>query len=88
MNRSTFIDDVDFQNDDVATPYVRESGQTLKASIDFVRYLDGLQFSFVSLSLFLTISVSASLCLCLSVSVFARTDCKTRLLPKIFIFEY
>ena len=39
MDRSTFVDDVDFENDDVATPYVRESGQMLKASIDFVRYV-------------------------------------------------
>ncbi|KAK7104514.1 hypothetical protein V1264_019216 [Littorina saxatilis] len=38
MSRSTFLDDVNFQSDDVATPYLRESGRTLKASLDFVRH--------------------------------------------------
>lgn len=38
MRRSTFIGDVDFSGDDVATPYVLENNKLLKASLDFVKH--------------------------------------------------
>ncbi|XP_076464125.1 uncharacterized protein LOC143296197 [Babylonia areolata] len=38
MLNSTFVDDVDFKNDDVATPYIREDGQTVKASVDLIKH--------------------------------------------------
>ncbi|KAL8602656.1 hypothetical protein ACOMHN_029978 [Nucella lapillus] len=38
MGNSTFVDDVDFDRDDVATPYMREQGQIKRASVDFIKH--------------------------------------------------
>ena len=37
MTRSTFISEVDFVRDDVASPYVVEGGNYVQASIDFIK---------------------------------------------------
>ena len=38
MNRSTFVDEVDFDSDDVAGPYLTYGGLH-KASVDFIKYV-------------------------------------------------